>query len=315
MDPKLTVMQAMDLKSKRTSGHFAALVTILVWGTTLIFTKALLADFQPIEILFFRFTLGLLALLLVCPHRLKGTTFRQECTFLIAGFFGVCLYYLLENIALVYSMASNVGVILSAAPFFTALFSRAFTKSSEKLRGNFFAGFVVAMAGIALISFNGAKLQLNPLGDLLALCAAICWALYSLFIKKISGFGHNTILATRHVIFYGLICMIPALFFFDFKLELSRLMKTTNLLHFLFLGFCASALCFVTWNTAIKLLGPVKTTTYIYIIPIVTVIASALFLHEKITPLAIAGTALILTGLILSEGRNPFRRSKATEPE
>ena len=91
----------MNLKSKHTFGHFAALVTILVWGTTLISTKALLADFQPIEVLFFRFTLGLLALL-VCPHRLKGTTFRQECTFLMAGFFGVCLYYLLENIALVY---------------------------------------------------------------------------------------------------------------------------------------------------------------------------------------------------------------------
>lgn len=171
------------------------------------------------------------------------------------------------------------------------------------------------MAGIALISFNGATLKLNPLGDLLALCAAICWALYSLLVKKISGFGHNTILTTRRVIFYGLLCMIPALFFFDFKLELSRFMKMTNLLHFLFLGLCASALCFVTWNTAIKLLGPVKTTTYIYIIPIVTVIASALFLHEKILPLAIAGTALILTGLILSEGRNFFRRSKAAEPE
>ncbi len=34
-------------------GHLAALITILIWGTTFISTKVLLVDFQPIEILFF----------------------------------------------------------------------------------------------------------------------------------------------------------------------------------------------------------------------------------------------------------------------
>lgn len=36
---------------------------------------------------------------------------------------GVTLYFLLENIALTYTYASNVGVIISIAPFFTAIFS------------------------------------------------------------------------------------------------------------------------------------------------------------------------------------------------
>ena len=99
-------------------GHLAALITILIWGTTFISTKVLLVDFQPIEILFFRFLMGLLALLIVCPHRLKGTTIKQESVFAAAGLCGVCLYYLLENIALTYTMASNVGVIISVAPFF-----------------------------------------------------------------------------------------------------------------------------------------------------------------------------------------------------
>ena len=83
-------------------------------------------DFQPIEILFFRFVMGLIALLLVCPHRMRGTTRRQELTFAAAGLCGVCLYYLLENIALTYTMASNVGVIISVAPFFTAILANIF---------------------------------------------------------------------------------------------------------------------------------------------------------------------------------------------
>ena len=41
------------------AGHLSALVTIFIWGTTFISTKILLTDFQPVEILFFRFMLGL----------------------------------------------------------------------------------------------------------------------------------------------------------------------------------------------------------------------------------------------------------------
>ena len=48
------------MKQTKSTGHLAALFTILVWGTTFISTKVLLADFQPVEILFFRFVLGLL---------------------------------------------------------------------------------------------------------------------------------------------------------------------------------------------------------------------------------------------------------------
>ena len=65
--------------SKKATGHLAALVTILIWGTTFISTKVLLVDFEPIEILFFRFILGFLALLIVYPHRMKGTTKQQAC--------------------------------------------------------------------------------------------------------------------------------------------------------------------------------------------------------------------------------------------
>lgn len=291
------------MEQNKATGHLSALLTILIWGTTFISTKVLLVDFQPVEILFFRFVMGLLALLIVYPHRMKGTTRKQELTFVVAGLCGVCLYYLLENIALTYTMASNVGVIISVAPFFTAILSHLFLKQDEKLRANFFIGFVVAMAGIALISFNGSTLQLNPVGDLLALLAAFLWACYSILTRKISSFGYNTILTTRRVFFYGILFMIPALFLFDFKLDLSRFANMTYLLNILFLGLGASALCFVTWNFAVKLLGAVKTSIYIYLVPVITVAASVLILHEPFTWMTGMGTVLTLAGLLLSESK------------
>ena len=77
------------MENRQTTGHLSALLTIIVWGTTFISTKILLADFQPVEILFFRFVMGLLILMLVYPHRLKGTTPGQEFTFAAAGLCGI----------------------------------------------------------------------------------------------------------------------------------------------------------------------------------------------------------------------------------
>jgi drug/metabolite transporter (DMT)-like permease len=289
------------MENENTIGHLAALLTIVIWGTTFISTKILLVDFQPVEILFFRFVLGLLALVLACPRPLKGTTAKQELTFAAAGLCGICLYYLLENIALTYTMASNVGVIISVAPFFTAILTHLVEKDGEKLGVNFFLGFVVAMVGIFLISFNGAKLELNPTGDLLALLAAFVWACYSVLTRKISGFGYPTILTTRRVFCYGIAFMLPALLLFDVRLELARFADPVYLCNILYLGLGASALCFVTWNFAVKVLGAVKTSLYIYMVPVITVVTSALILQEKITVLAGVGTMMTLAGLVLSE--------------
>lgn len=301
------------MEQNKTTGHLLALLTIMIWGTTFISTKVLLVDFQPVEILFFRFVMGLVALLVVYPHRLKGTTRRQELTFAAAGMCGVCLYYLLENIALTYTMASNVGVIISVAPFFTAILSRLFLKQDEKLRVNFFVGFVIALAGIALISFNGSSLQLDPVGDLLALLAAFLWACYSVLTRKISRFGYHTILTTRRVFLYGVLFMVPALFLFDFQWDLGRFANATYLLNILFLGLGASALCFVTWNFAVKRLGAVKTSVYIYLVPVITVAASVVILHEPFTWMTAAGTVLTLAGLFLSENKWFRKEKKANE--
>lgn len=289
------------MENKNTTGHLSALLTIIIWGTTFISTKVLLTDFQPVEILFFRFVMGLLALLAVYPHRLKKVTGKQELTFAAAGLCGVCLYYLLENIALTYTMASNVGVIISVAPFFTAILTHLFMKGEEKLRVNFFLGFAVAMVGIFLISFNGSKLELNPMGDLLALLAALVWACYSVLTKKISSYGYNTILTTRRVFIYGVLFMVPALFLFDFELEFARFSNPVYLLNIVYLGLGASALCFVTWNFAVKVLGAVKTSIYIYMVPVITIVTSVLILKEPLTILSVIGALLAIIGLFLSE--------------
>lgn len=288
-------------------GNFAAIITVFIWGTTFISTKLLLGSFLPIEILFFRFTIGFITLLLVKPKRFKTADWGQELTFAVAGFCGVTLYYLLENIALTYSMASNIGVIASIAPFFTAVFAYWLLKE-EQLHPRFFVGFVVAITGVILVTFNGSVMfKINPIGDFLAVLASIVWAVYSILSRKIANYGYNAILATRHIFFYGLLFMTPTLLFFDFRLGIERFYNMSNLFNILYLGFAASALCFVTWGISVQKLGAIKTSSYIYAIPVITVITSVIVLEEKITMLAVAGIILTLLGLLISEGRLNFK--------
>ena len=103
--------------------------------------------------------------------------------------------------------------------------------------------------------------------------------------------------------------MVPALFLFDFRLELDRFANPVYLLNILFLGLGASALCFVTWNFAVRLLGAVKTSVYIYLVPVITVAASVVILREPFTWMTGAGTVLTLAGLLLSEGKWGGRRN------
>lgn len=296
------------IKNDIWKGHAAAAFTIFIWGTTFISTKVLLRAFTPVEILALRFALGFLALWAVCPRPLRGVKKRQELLFAAAGLYGVTLYFLLENIALTYTLASNVGVIISIAPFFTALFDWWFGQG-KRPRWQFYAGFVLALAGVGLLSFQGGgALKLNPTGDLLAIGAAIVWAVYSVLTKKIGALGYGVVQSTRRTFFYGLLFMIPFLFFLDFKPDFTRLLEAGNLLNFLFLGLGASALCFVTWSVAVRRLGSVKTCVYIYMVPVVTVAASALVLKEQITLTAAAGVALTLAGLFLSEWRGARKK-------
>ena len=164
-----------------------------------------------------------------------------------------------------------------------------------------FVGFAAALTGIILIGLNGNfVLKLNPVGTSSPRWRRVVWACYSILMKKIGAFRMNMVFCTRKVFFYGLLFMLPALFIFD--CASARTLRVPGQYAEPPLPRIRRVrLCFVTWNWAVRILGAVKTTVYIYLVPVVTVVSSVIILHETITPLAIVGTALTLTGLIVSQ--------------
>lgn len=302
------------MKSRQTSGHLLALFTVAVWGVTYIFTKLLLQNFTPTEILVIRFVISVATLFLLAPRILKLKDKRENLTFAAAGLTGVCLYYLLENIALNHTMVSNVGVILAVAPCFTAIVNQIFAKDKEPLHRSFIIGFIIAILGIVLISFNGAtEFQLSPVGDILAILAAFSWGVYSVLSKKIASYGYNPIQSTRRILLYGFAFILISALVTGLDPNWSALKEPQILGNFLFLGVLAGGVCFVTWNMAVERIGAIKTSVYIYLNPVITVVSSILILHERLTWMSALGTVLTLVGLTISENIFAHLKHKKTE--
>ncbi len=295
-------------KSMALKGNLCALYSTVIWGTTFIVTKNLMADFNAAEILLTRFFTAFIVLMII--RLIKGKddggirhNKKDELLLFGCGLTGLFLYGTLEIISMQYTYASNTSTIVSTNPFFIALFAIIFLKE-EKPRVNFFLGFLIAISGVALISFNGAtQFGLNPLGDFLALLCAVAWGVYTTLIKKLSNKGYSTMYITRHTYMWGALIMAASLPFFGTNGGFSRFLNTTSLLSLLFLGIIASCTCFLSWNFATRAIGPVNSGIYIYAIPVVTIISAAIVLHESVNIMSVFGIVLVIIGTVISSLR------------
>lgn len=177
-------------------------------------------------------------------------------------------------------------------------------KDRQVFSWQFILGFMVSITGIVMLSLKGSDFSIHPEGDLLVICAGIFWAVYSLTIKKICSWNFNNIAVTRRAFLWGMLFITPFMICSDLNTEdLSRYTDWKMWMNLLFLGAVASAVCFASWNFAVKTIGAVKTSVYIYSGPAVTVIFAYFFLGEQLNITGICGCILATAGLVISSLR------------
>ncbi len=281
--------------------HLLALFAVTVWGATFVSTKVLIGyGISPAEIFFVRFLMAYLCILPFTLRKLWADSWRDELALVGIGLTGGSLYFLTENMAVAYAPASNVSLIVCSAPLWTALLL-ALLYRNERMNRRQIIGSALAFIGMVLVVLNGRfVLQLAPKGDLLALAAALLWMLYSLIIKQI-GHRYDALFITRKTFFYGLLTILPWFLHEPLALSWEVLLRPVVAGNLLFLGVVASLICYFVWAVAMRKLGAVRATNYIYLNPLVTIITAALFIHERITPIALLGGALILYGMWKAE--------------
>lgn len=279
--------------------YVTAFVIVVIWGCTFVQTKLLInAGLRPDEIFFFRFVLAYVLMLPFASKRLWLGNWKDELLAIALGLTGGSLYFITENYALAYGYCSNVSLIVCLTPLITVLIVGCFYPGERMDRKGLFAS-LLALAGMALVVFNGNFiLKLSPVGDILALAACLCWALYTLIIKRLQD-KYSNMLITRKVFGYGLLTILPLLCVNGVNVELLVDGGTVVWGNLLFLGCVASMLCFLGWNRCLEKLGTVRATNLLYLNPVVAITTSALVLGERVTWVAIIGALLILFGLYM----------------
>lgn len=277
--------------------YVIAFVIVVIWGCTFVQTKILInSGLRPDEIFLFRFTLAYILILPLAGKRLFLDNWTDEALAVALGLTGGSLYFVTENYALAYGYCSNVALIVCLTPMITALIVGCFYKS-ERMGRSAVVGSAIAFVGMALVVFNGNFiLQLSPLGDVLALAACLCWALYTLIIKRLQD-KYSNMLVTRKIFGYGLLTILPMLLARGVDIELLVDGGAVVWGNILFLGCVASLLCFLGWNLCLERLGTVRATNLLYLNPVISITTSAIVLGEHVTWIAILGAVLILTGL------------------
>ena len=250
--------------------HLIAILTVAIWGLTFIATKVLINHgLTPQEIFFYRFLIAYIGIWAISPKHLFADNLKDELWLVAGGVFGGSLYFFTENTALGITQASNVSLL--------------------------------ALIGVGLVVFNGSVvLKLSPVGDLLTLLAALSWAFYSLVIKRMTG-RYPTVFITRKIFFYGVLTVLPAFLLHPLQPDFDVLLQPLVLSNLLFLAVQASLICYILWNVVLKQLGTMRASNYIYLNPLVTMVASVLILHEQITWITLMGAACIILGVYLAE--------------
>ncbi|MBO4842815.1 MAG: DMT family transporter [Bacteroidales bacterium] len=292
--------------------HLLALFVAAVWGETFVSTKVLIgAGMHPVAIFFIRFLLAYVGIWLYIGLTRQKTRlwygWKDELVFLLLGVSGGSFYFLAENNALAYTQATNVAFLVCSAPLLTAIFTLLFRRFGkgrfaeglEDIRLGFplIGGTILALFGMALVVFDGKGLHLSVRGDLLAICAALCWAVYSLFMGQMSR-DYGAVTPTRKVFFYGLLTILPFMGGMQESFSPALLSQTAVWTNLLFLGLLASLICFILWNLVMDKLGNVTSTNYVYLNPVFTLLTAMALLGERMTLMAGIGCAAILLGVI-----------------
>lgn len=276
--------------------HILAAAVVFVWGVTFVNSKVLLNHgLQAHEIFTLRFLLAYICIWTISPHKVFADSLKDELLMALLGLTGGSLYFVTENCAVKIGYVDNVSFIVCTAPLLATILALMFIKDVKATRW-LILGSILAVVGVALVVFNGQIiLKLDPLGDALAFAAALCWAVYSLLLRKVRLY--NSVFVTRKVFFYGLVTVLPWYFVWHWDFPLIGFLDPAVWGNLLFLGLIASFACFALWSYVSKKLGALTVSNYVYLNPVSTVIASAIVLGERLTWMAFIGSAMILMGL------------------
>lgn len=276
------------------------LLVCLIWGFNFSITKSAFDQIPPLPFTAIRFAISSLLLWLVlrvveAPAKLPPGALRQ---LVFLGLVGNTLYQLAFMLGLARTTASNSALILSTVPTVVAVFAGML--GLERITVRMRWGIALGMLGVVLvIATRGVGFERGTFtGDLLSVLAVLCWAGYTVGLRRVpQGVSPlrvttiTTIAGTPGLVLVGL----PGVLRLDWEA-----VSPTAWLAVAYASILSLVVAYLLWNRSVKAIGAARTAIYMCLTPVVAVLGAWLLLGERPHPLQGIGAGFIITGVLLT---------------
>jgi drug/metabolite transporter (DMT)-like permease len=288
------------------TGDLALSATVITWACAFPAIRVGLEGFSPWSLGLLRLgfaSVTLAALATVVSIKVPPRTAWPRV--ILAGLLGQTLYQGLLMTGELTVPAGTASILIATAPLFSVV--AAAVVLGEPMRGKW-TGMVVAFAGTVLV---GASLGLGASSaGLFVLAAAVCQGLYHVVVKPLAE-SVGALSATAWSVWAGSVMALvglPAL-----RTDVATA-PTSSWWAAVFLGVVPSALGYLAWSAAVSRTTIARSTSALYLVPVVALILAWAWLGERPSPLAVVGGALAVLGVVLAR-RNPTTSTQRTAPQ
>ena len=275
----------------------AAVGAMLFWGLSFVSSKAILnTGFPPMTMVALRFLIA--SVVLIPLQRRLDPGFRlqkQDRLFLLlSALFGICLYFFCESRGIKFTSASNAALITAIIPALTVGAEYLIFRSG--VRWFQVVGIALSILGVYfVVQRTPGQYDRAFLGNLLMFGACLSWVAYNMFSRNL----HRGLKGVNLITFQT---MIGTVLLLPIALSEARSWSFGNLgvwLNLLYLGVICTALSFFLYLYALARLGPVRVTSFINLLPVVSVVGGMLILGERLLPAQMIGGVVIVLGVFL----------------
>ena len=274
----------------------------VIWALNFSVVKASLSEIDPYSFNSIRFLLaaGLIWLIILWKKAWFSIPRKDWVPLILIGLIGNLLYQWLFIVGINLTLSANAAVMLGTIPIWIAIFSHFFT--DEKMNLMKLIGVILAFAGVAAIVAGGE----NPLsfvsdtftGDVIIVLAAITWAVYTIrskrFLQNYTPLQFSGVMTTVGAVFLtGLMFISPG------TTEWSAV-SLPAYGGMVYSGALSIGLAYLIWNNGIVEVGPVKTSVYQNLVPVLGLIFGIVLLNESLMPIQYAGSAVVVLGIVIT---------------
>ena len=288
--------------NRRLLGAACAFTAAAIWGGMYVVTEVVLEVVPPATLLVLRVALALVVLLGVFQVRRERWIARRDLREVaVIAFVGFGVSLLAQFGGTQLSTAAAGAVITSATPAFIILFAWPLLREVPSLPK--LAGLALATIGVLIVALAGGQRVTQQardplLGNLLLIVAAVAWALYTVLARRVTR-RYSTLAVTLGVAAAGIPIVVPVALV-ELQTQSIGVMTPAVIAGILYVGIGSTAIALVLWNKSFELLDAATASLFFFAQPVVGTLLSAMFLREALGLSFLAGTSLILLGVLLA---------------